>query len=238
MENLYIKKFNLRTSDFDCRKKILPSAVLDLFQTVAGEHATALGCGFDALFAKNLLWVLVRTRFEIIKQPDMYQAVTVKTWPLAPSRIGFQREYLMEDDKGNPLIKSSSDWVVIDSKERKIVAATNVYPQMEHLSDKCFEDRSKKLPDFEAENHVLEICPKFSEIDMNNHVNNTKYANYVLDALNPSEDFEIRFFQIDYRHELCAGDSINVFVKCEENISLVKGVSPSGENIFVCKIQN
>ena len=71
MKNLYVKKFNLRTSDFDCHKKILPSAVLDLFQTVAGEHAIALGCGFDALFEKNLLWVLVRTRFEVIKQPDM-----------------------------------------------------------------------------------------------------------------------------------------------------------------------
>lgn len=238
MENLYLKNFNLRTSDFDCHKKILPSAVLDLFQTVASEHAIALGCGFDALFAKNLLWVLVRTRFEIIKQPDMYQTVTVKTWPLAPSRIGFQREYLMEDENGNPLIKSSSDWVIIDSTERKIVSATSVYPQMEHLVNKCFEDRSKKLPDFEVENTCFEICPKFSELDMNNHVNNTKYANFVLDALNPDANFEIGFFQIDYRHELKAGDSIKVFAKREDNLSLVKGVTPAGDTVFVCKIQN
>ena len=156
---------------------------------------------------------------------------------MPPSRIGFQREYLSEDEQGNPLIKGSSDWVIIHSEERKIVSADNVYPQMEHLTEKSFDERLKKLPDFEIEGEGIEICPAFSQLDMNGHVNNTKYANYAMDALNPTKKIEINSFQIDYRHELKKGDSVKLYAKKDENFALIKGVNSSGEIAFVCKIE-
>lgn len=237
MQNIYSKSFNLRTSDFDCYQKITPASVLDLFQTVAGNHAALLGCGFEPLFKRKLLWVLVRTKYQVIRQPEMYQTVVVKTWPLAPSRIGFQREYLMEDEQGNPLIKASSDWVIIHSEQRKIAPAADIYPEMEYFTEKSFGERLKKLPDFEAEGEGFAVCPGFSQLDMNGHVNNTKYANYALDALSPDGQKEINAFQIDYRHEVQKGDKLRLYTKKEEGFCLVKGVNESGELMFVCKIE-
>ena len=236
MQNIYVKSFNLRTSDFDCYRKITPTSVLDLFQTVAGEHAYELGCGFDTLFPRNLLWVLVRTKYQIIRQPEMYQTVRVKTWPLAPSRVGFQREYLMENEQGDALIKGSSDWVIIHSEQRKIVPTADIYPAMEHLTEKSFDERLKKLPDFEATDEGFAVYPRFSALDMNGHVNNTKYASYVLDALEPSEEDEIISLQIDYRHEVKLGDNIKIYTHKEGNTTLAKGISNSGETMFACKI--
>ena len=236
MQNIYSKSFNLRTSDFDRYRKITPASVLDLFQTVAGGHAASLGCGFESLFARQLLWVLVRTKYQVIRQPQMYQTVTVKTWPLAPSRIGFQREYLMEDGQGNPLIKASSDWVIIHSEQRKIVSVGDIYPDMEYLNQKSFDERLKKLPDFEAVGEGFAVCPAFSQLDMNGHVNNTKYANYAIDALEPNGENEINAFQIDYRHEVQKGDKLNLYTKKEDGFYLVKGVNQSGELTFVCKL--
>ena len=236
MQNIYEKIFSLRTSDFDCRRKILPSAVLDLFQVVAGEHAVALGCGFEELYSRQLLWVLVRIKYEVISEPYMYQQVKVKTWPLAPARVGFQREYLMEDLEGNILIKASSDWVIIHSEERKIVSAANIYPQMEFLTEKSFEQRLKKVPDFEAEGNGVEVCPGFSQLDMNGHVNNTKYANYAMDAFNPINGETVKAFQIDYRHEVQKGDKLTVYTHRQDETVLVKGVKDSGEVMFACQI--
>lgn len=236
MQNMYSKSFNLRTSDFDRYRKITPASVLDLFQTVAGEHAALLGCGFESLFARKLLWVLVRTKYEVIRQPQMYQTVTVKTWPLAPSRIGFQREYLMEDEQGNPLIKASSDWVIIHSEQRKIVSVGDIYPDMDYLNQKSFEERLKKLPDFETVGEGFIVCPGFSQLDMNGHVNNTKYANYVLDALESDGENEIKAFQIDYRHEVQKGDKLNLYTKKSDGVILVKGVNDAGAVAFVSKL--
>lgn len=237
MQNIFEKNFNLRTSDFDRCRKISPAAVLDLFQTVAGEHAAMLGCGFEALYNRGLLWVLVRTRYEVVCQPEMYSTVRVKTWPLVPSRVGFNREYLMEDEQGKLLIKGSSDWVIINCETRKIVPATEIYPQMEFLTDTVFEGRLKKLSDFEALGDCLSICPGFSQLDMNGHVNNTKYANFAMDALNPSGEMQIKAFQIDYRREVKKGDEIQIYTHCEENSITVKGNNSSGDVMFICKIE-
>lgn len=236
MQNIFKKSFTLRTSDFDCFRKISPSAVLDLFQVVAGAHADLLGCGFEDLYKKNLLWVLIRTKYEVISEPKMYQTVEVKTWPLAPSRVGFQREYLMEDELGNTLIKGSSDWVIIDSEQRKIVPATDIYPDMEFLAEKSFEQRLKKVPDFEAKTDGITVCPGFSQLDMNGHVNNTKYANYAMDVLNPSEADCLKAFQVDYRHELKKGDEIRLYAEKTDGTVLIKGVNESGEIMFACKV--
>ena len=62
----YSEKFNLRINDFDCHDRILISSILDLFQDVAGKHATKLKIGFNDLIIKNRLWAIVRTKFKII----------------------------------------------------------------------------------------------------------------------------------------------------------------------------
>ena len=237
MKNIYAKSFNLRTSDFDCYRKISPASVLDLFQSVAGEHAALLGCGIDDLFARKLLWVLVRTKYQVISQPMMYQTVRVKTWPIAPSRIGFQREYLIEDENGAPLIKGSSDWVVIHNEQRKIVPVDNIYPQMEFLTEKNFDARLKKLPDFDIQGEGFLVCPAFSQLDMNGHVNNTEYANFALDALAPDERDEIKTFQIDYRHEVKNGEKLNIYTQRHENTILIKGFNGSDTVMFVCRLE-
>lgn len=237
MQNMFQKTFDLRTADFDCYRKISPAAVLDLFQVVAGEHAIALGCGFEALYKNNLLWVLVRTKYEIINQPDIYQTVVVKTWPLPPTRAGFQREYLMEDEGGNTLIKASSDWMIIDVEQRKLVSKPDIYPELEFITDKNFDERVKKVNDFEPTDDGITVCPGFSQLDMNSHVNNTKYANYAMDVLNPIENEFIKSFQIDYRHEIKMGDKIKVYAQKSDGLALVKGVNDAGDIMFACKVK-
>jgi acyl-ACP thioesterase len=236
MQNIFEKIFTLRTADFDCRKRISPAAVLDLFQVVAGEHAILLGCGFDDFYKKGIIWVLVRTKYEVINEPALYQTVKVKTWPLAPSRVGFQREYLMEDEQGKPLIKGSSDWVIIDAEQRKLVAKPNVYPDIDFITEKNFDERVKKVPDFEQNGDGLTVCTGFSQLDMNGHVNNTKYANYAMDALNPNDNEFIKSFQVDYRNELKLGDEIKVYLSKNDATALIKGVNESGDIMFACKV--
>lgn len=237
MQNIYSKTFDLRTSDFDANKKLLPSAVLDLFQVAAGEHANILGCGIDSLIKRDLLWVLVRTKYTVIKQPKMFSTVRVKTWPLPPSRVGFQRDYLMEAEDGTPLIKASSDWVIINSKTRRIAPAGDVYPQdLNYFEDKNFEGRLPKISDFEAGECAMTVTPGYSQLDMNGHVNNTKYANYAVDALRPTTE-EIVDFQIDYRQEVKCGEKLNLYLNKDGDIATVKGVANSGDLKFTAQMK-
>lgn len=237
MASVFERQFNLRMSDFDCYERITPSAVLDLFQEVAGAHAEELGSGFHALAEQKMLWVIVRAKYEVVKQPRFHTCITAKTWPLPPTRVGFQREYLIEDSDGNVLIKGTSDWVIIHSEERRLVPAGNIYPQ-DHVfcTDRNFDGKTAKIRDFEAENASFTVIPAFCDLDMNGHVNNTKYANFLMNALKLEKDDVIDTFQTDYHHEVQSGVPLELHIKRDGKEILAKGLDRNGEKMFFSKI--
>lgn len=237
MNALFEKNYVLRTSDFDVYGRIKPAALMDLFQDVAGMHAEELGCGYDALLNKQMLWVLVRNKLEIISSPKIFQSVNVKTWPLMPSRAGFQREYLIEDVDGNVLVKGSSDWVVIHSEKRRFMQARDIYPvDFAFLEKQNFPEKLSKIHDFELSGEMYTVKPGFSDIDRNNHVNNTRYASFVLDALVPTNEDKIKTVQIDYRREVVRGSELSIGYVRNGQTLLAKGLNPEGDTMFVCKI--
>ena len=100
-----------------------------------------------------------------------------------------------------------------------------------------FEDKFPKVTDFEAKGNPRVINPGFSEIDLNNHVNNTKYANYVMDAVAPSKGNVPEVFQIEYRKEVLEGTQLHIY--CEKNGKeiLAKGTDINGDIMFACKLE-
>ena len=66
MVMVFEKEYELRGSDFDCCDRLRPASVLDLFQDVAGIHATELGVGFDDLIARKMIWVLTKVQYEVV----------------------------------------------------------------------------------------------------------------------------------------------------------------------------
>lgn len=238
MNRVWEKEYDLRGSDFDKFNRIKPSAVLDLFQDAAGQHAEELGVGFDAMAARDYLWVLVRIRFRILAQPKSYQRVTVRTWPLAPGKVNYRRECCIEDANGERLIMGSSEWVVIHREKRSFVSAPDLYPFSDGFHDELmFEGRLGKLRTFEAVKGPYTVNAGFSELDANDHVNNTKYANYVLDAISPAPDDELEQFQIDYRKEVLQGVQLGIYHARKDDVVWARGENTDGETMFACELK-
>ena len=229
-------EYTLRTNDFDCRRKLMPSAVLDLFQNAAGRHAYELGVGFDAMLQKDVLWVIVRVRFQILRTPPLYSRVKITTWPLPPTRASCRRDYVIEDEGGQTVVKGTSEWVFMHSTERKLLPATDIYPLDEFCDTLALEDKTSKLRDFEPEGQPFDLTAGFCDLDMNGHVNNTKYANFVLDAVPLREDEEIEFFQLDYRKEVRAGEKLSLLSRRNEGEIVAKGLGEDGGVRFACRI--
>jgi len=188
------------------------------------------------MLAKNLLWVVTQIKYQVLNAPKPAQALTVTTWPLPPTRLGFDREYLICDEAGEVLIKGTSKWMQIDAAERKLVPGSNVYPLTEYCTNKNFEEKIRRIRDFEASSAVCRIVPDESTIDSNNHVNNAEYADFAYTAL---KDFGgvIGSFQIDFLHEVMLGQPLNVGYAVSDAVTLVKGMGEDGERKFTCGIE-
>ncbi len=238
METRISRNYYLRTSDFDKFRRIKPSAVMDLFQDVAGLHANLLGCGFEDMIDNKLIWVLTRVKFTIEKWPEMFSEVKVHTWPLEPSRAGFHREYFIETAAGEPLIKGSSEWVIIHSEERRIVSAKDIYPIKEGFCTELMHpDRLQKIKDCESAEFVADITPEYCDIDMNGHVNNIKYLDYVMNAIKPESDLKFASVQIDFRKEVLPEDRLKIALSENEAEIMAKGTDEAGNTMFMVKIE-
>lgn len=232
----YTESVVLTADQFDIHGNLLPVVVLDLFQKAAGNHAERLGVGFEAMLAKNMLWVVTQIKYLVMAALQPGQTVVVTTWPLPPTRLGFDREYLICSETGEVLIKGTSKWMQIDAANRQLVPGTNVYPLSEYRTDKNFEERIRRFRDFEATSEVHRIVPDESTIDSNNHVNNAEYAGFAYRAL---KDFGgvIDSFQIDFLHEVMLGQPLDVSFAVSDRQTLVKGVGEDGERKFACGIE-
>lgn len=237
MQTVWEKEYRLRGSDFDTFSRMMPSAVLDLFQDAACQHAEELHVGFEELLQKGRLWVLTRVKFQILENVSPYTAVRVKTWPLKPNRFSYRREYLIEDRNGKPLIKGSSDWVVIDCNERKMVSAPDLYPFTEGFcEEKMFEEKIRKVSDFEGSGEPYTVRTAFCDLDRNGHVNNTKYANFIMNALCPEKEKRLTAFQMDYRKEVVSGEDLQIFRQNGDGETLAKGLNDVGDVMFAARL--
>ena len=100
-----------------------------------------------------------------------------------------------------------------------------------------FEAKLDKVEDFEESGAPYSVMPGFSQLDANNHVNNTKYTNFVLDAINPQEASDIDVFQIDYRKEVLQGVKLDIYHTKKDNIVIAKGLNENKDTMFTCKIK-
>jgi len=234
---VFERDYYLRTSDFDCRGRLKPSSVLEIFQDAAGEHAGLLGCGYKQLGPRGLMWVVLRTKYQILGDCAMFDTVRVRTWPSVPSRVGYRRQYVISHQDGRDIAKGSSEWALIDAHSRRLVTDVKAYPEdTEFCEELCFPGRLERLRPFDDGEERLVIRPGYTKLDINGHVNNTAYADFALDAAEPLLSGPVESLQIDFRHELKYGSTVSISSKADENGLLLCGKDEKGEASFVCRM--
>ena len=231
--------YRMRWMDFDRYGRVQPWALLDLFQDAATLHADELGIGRNSVTTEGVFWAVIRSKYEIVREPKHHQAVRVHTWPHSLSRFSFIRDYSLLDEGGDLLVKATTEWVLMDVQTRKFVSAIDYYKGPRDFSEaRSFEKKPRKAPNFtEGNRPVRTVVPSFCDIDVNGHVNNAMYARYIVDAIDPGADGAIKTFQVDYRQEALLGMPLAVHTLVEDRRILGKGVREDGDTSFGCLIE-
>lgn len=141
--------------------------------------------GYDDLQEKNGAWVLTKQLLEVIRLPQALEEFTIYTWSHKHNKIVATRNFLVLDKDNKILIKVVSDWLVLDLVKRRIIPLTKInLDYIESFDYKLFPEALAKIVVTEV-NKVNEFTKKvrFSDIDLNGHMNNTSYVDMVLDSM-------------------------------------------------------
>ncbi|MBQ2864134.1 MAG: hypothetical protein IJE91_01560 [Clostridia bacterium] len=213
----YSTQIQLFNSYFDCNNELKPQSVLSVFQDVASEHGEQIGVGYLTMLEKNLFWVLSRVKYDVVKMPKINQIVLVETWPHEKGRIDFDRDYLIKSLSGEVLVKGTSKWCVIDTKTRTLSRTDAVeYTSGQFVKTVNYEERFSKVPSFEVDNLTPEFVysVQHSDLDHNEHMNNTNYANLIVNAI---KEKRLTHFEISFVSECRLNDQIKVYFLISEN---------------------
>jgi acyl-ACP thioesterase len=188
------------------------SSLFNILIEAAWAHAQIMDWGYESLKNHNLLWVLSRMYFQVEKYPDWQDQITLNTWSAGTDGIYAYRQYMVENEKGEVLLRACSAWLILDMENRKIFRLTDFRTTFPKYTDSNACRIPKRIkPDIHPEN--LTYFPVlFSELDINQHFNSVKYLERVLDDfgidfLNSHEPAEL---EVNYMKEGQAGDSLAV----------------------------
>ena len=173
--------FFVHTKDVDHNDIIRPSAILDLFQDLAGLHAEELGVGYQDLRKLNYAWVVLYQQFEMKKLPPYLDKVYLTTWPKPKGRLEYEREYLLKDSKGEVLGQGISNWIVIDLSTRSLVRSDKVNFNGEFETFTNYPEKCKRKLNLKVEDIIDEVdCEvTLEDIDHNGHMNNARYLSLI-----------------------------------------------------------
>lgn len=209
MHTTWTEKYKVSSFLVNLRGRAGLYAILNFIQDVGWMHAI----NTNIILPKNQAWVFTRQNLKMNYWPKWNEEVSIKTWLRKPeSEAFFFRDYelFVGDQK---IGQCTSTFTVIDRETRKIARLDmskflplwNEELSLKQLPEKIIWDgNSKEIAKFEVRN---------SDLDMNNHVNNTKYAQWILDSL-PLDVLkgavELIEYEVNFLAESKSGDVVSV----------------------------
>jgi acyl-ACP thioesterase len=208
---VWVEECKLQSFQVDFRKLASLETLCRIFQEAAWNHAEALGFGFEQLEKQQKIWVLSRLLIKVHRYPRWGETIRIHTWPRPVDGALAMRDFQMLDRRGEVLVSGSSAWLILDAHSRKpqrpgkLLSAFSTDP-----NHRATQRDSEKIAEVETLEPGIEFLVRYSDIDVNGHVNNARYVGWLLDCY--SLEFHQHHFvsqlEINYLGETRAGEKL------------------------------
>lgn len=228
------EEHRIRGYEVGPNRKTTMITIANLLQEVACNHVVSMwgrsdeGFASDPEMAKDgLIFVMTRMQIQIDEYPKWGDVVRFETWFAITGRMRASREWLIKDSDGKQIGRATSTWVTINMKTRRLGKVSDRTRErlasFQYKEENAFHDdmMQLKLPDLVSDEEVDVKIPQIarvSDMDMNGHINNVTYINWILETIPEEVRDDKRLFQIeiDYKNECTSGDLIHPLAEeCE-----------------------
>lgn len=218
---IFESEFMVSAHDTDIRNHCKLTNILNYLQETAGRHVAKFGLDALKLMHDNIGWVLSRLKIQMLHYPEWQEKVIIRTWSRGAKGIMAYRDFEILNGDREIIGRGTSAWLMIDIVKRRPIRLKSFvenFPQNKEDISLCEE--LKKIPEHTDLEKVFTIPVMYSDVDINHHVNNVKYARWQIDAIPVTALLErsIKDFEIDFLHEAKLGDKMTIACKKEDEI--------------------
>ena len=203
----------------------------------AGFHAAERGFGIAEINENQYTWVLSRLAIELEDMPRQYEDFSIQTWVENVYRLFTDRNFELKNKDGKTIGYARSVWAMISMQSRKPADLLTLHGGniSEYICDKeCPISKPGRIK-VTQEVPAVEYQTKYSDIDINGHVNSIKYIEHILDLF-PMETFkdkQIKRFEMVYVAESYYGDTLLFYKEEKEDGSIDIEVRKASNEVVV-----
>lgn len=233
---MYEEKFFITSNDVDDHYELKITSLFKYLQQVSTNHAEIIGFGKKDTVDKGMFWVITRMKVVIHRLPKMLETIKVTTHPGETQIFIFPRHYQIYDENNNLIVTASSSWAVLDLETHKV--KVNPFGNLQIPFERIDEDIS--LPSKvigECHRLIEKRKVRYSDIDLNGHLNNTKYIEYMIDTHDQDfyNKYQVKEITINYEKEVRNTDTVTLFTNDEIPETIIGEVD--GVRAFITKIE-
>lgn len=213
------KEYEIHFYEVDYKERALFTSLMNFFGDISSKQSEDRNMGIDYLKKVNMAWVLYKWNVKVHRYPTYRERVIARTIPYSFRKFYAYRKFYILDTEGNVLVEADSLWFLIDVETRR---PTRVQEEM--YTGYCLTEDDNEVIDIPKITvpNKSDFCKTFdvrySDIDTNGHVNNSKYISWILEAvpLNIVTEYMLTNLIITYEKETTYGEVINSCVEVNE----------------------
>lgn len=213
-----------------------PSAVLGILQDCATMAAQESGLDYpDTMEKYQAAWIVARQCYTLSAPLYCGDIITVETWHRGGKAATLYRDFAIFR-KGEQIGEGLALWALVNPTTQKVLRMSTVIELDGSDGGERNKDttlRKLKSPQnlTSSEDRVF----RYSDLDVNHHVNNVKYLDILCDGLHlehmPSTAF-VSAVQIDYYAQCFPGEQVSLQVGEGEGGQYLAGVDSQGQPRF------
>ncbi|MFP4023691.1 MAG: acyl-[acyl-carrier-protein] thioesterase [Thiohalospira sp.] len=210
-------KFHVKSYDSDQNGRLTLQSLFHFLQECAWENARANDFGYEFLEKNNAYWVLSRVLVQMDEYPLWRDEIEIKTWPKGVDRFFAIRDFQIYKN-GKTIGNVTSYWLIVD-KERKRPRRPDDFNFVHEnfLQESAIERNPERI---ELGISLIKKEQRkvfYSDMDVNQHVNNATYVRWILDSWFSEKGEDIAEFEINFLSELMLNDEFVVFTGKQQN---------------------
>ena len=211
--NFYTETATVLNADADFRSLLKPSALLRYVEQVSADHARTFGMTDQFFKDHGVAFLVGKQALKFDRVPQRAEKLTLLTRAEASRRGSVKRITTVTDAEGKQVAMVDCRWILVSLAENRILREPGwtvdgfwnetVEGELPLQLHKCREGLTS----------AGEWTVRYSQCDLNGHLNNAFYLDLVCDAL-PLEVVRkgpVTFASINYHREVPMGETVEVF---------------------------
>jgi medium-chain acyl-[acyl-carrier-protein] hydrolase len=235
-----IETYNVKVYEADAKGRANIASIANYFQNSAWRHYLNVEKALGQLIPKNSIWMMVRLEIKIISIPQWGGDIKLVTWSRGIEKLTAFRDFVITGTDGKEKAKGTATWVVVDFKNRKIQKLDELAEKWPSIKERSALGRdAKKLQALTNPVEGKFFSVKYSDLDVNRHVNNVKYIEWIMDgyAMEFIEANDISKFEINFLGEAAFGDEVAVNAErlSETPLTFLHNIMRKSDGKEICK---